>query len=298
MIKTITVTNHLGDSITLDLARPELSGFAVLSIEGLGPGKATINTTDMAITDGSIFGSARLPKRNIVLSLRYLWQNSIEDVRQRSYKYFPIKKNVTLTIETDNRHVEIVGYVESNEPYIFAKDSWTKISIVCLDPYFRSVGETNIAVFSGIEPAFEFPFSIEGSVEFGIVNKYTDKAITYVGDAEVGVTILIHALGEASNILIYNARTRETMKINTDKLVALTGSGITAGDDIVICTERGNKMIALFRDGKSVNILNCLDKNSNWFTLYRGDNVFGYTAETGSDNLQFMITHRVLYEGV
>lgn len=300
MIKTITVTTHLGDSVTLDLARPELSGFAVMSIEGLGPGKATINTADMSTIDGSIFSSAKLPKRNILMSLRYLWQDSIEDVRQRSYKYFPIKQNITLTIETDNRHVEIDGYVESNSPHIFSRDSWTDISIICPDPYFRSVGADGnaVTVFSGVEPAFEFPFAIEDSIEFGVINKSMDKAVTYYGDAEVGITLTIHALGEASNVLVYNSSTRETMKIDTAKLATLTGAGITAGDDIVICTEQGRKKITLFRGGKTYNILNCLDKNSNWFKLYRGDNVFGYTADTGAENLQFMIENRVLYEGV
>ena len=300
MIKMITVTNHLGDSITLDLARPELSGFAVLSISGLGPGKATINTADMSTIDGSTFSSAKLPQRNIVLTLKYLWKDSIEDMRHLSYKYFPIKRKITLAIMTDSRHMEIDGYVESNEPVIFSRDSCTTISIICTDPYFRSVGESgmNVTSFSDMEPLFEFPFSIEGSAEFGRINRYSVKAVTYMGDAEIGVTITIHAVGNATNVRIYNSGTRETMRIDTDKLVTLTGAAIIAGDDIVICTEPGKKSVTLVRNGIRTNILNCLDRNSSWFKLHRGDNVFGYTADTGSDNLQFAIENRVLYEGV
>ena len=103
MIKSITVTNYLGDSIKLDLARPEESGFVVTSVTGLGSGKANINMTEVATNDGSLYNSSRLPSRNIVISLKYLWQSTIEDVRQLSYKYFPIKKKLTLLIETDNR---------------------------------------------------------------------------------------------------------------------------------------------------------------------------------------------------
>jgi len=51
MIKSITVTNYLGDSIKIDLARPELSGFVVKSITGLGPGTSTINTTELITQD-------------------------------------------------------------------------------------------------------------------------------------------------------------------------------------------------------------------------------------------------------
>ena len=61
MIRTITVKNYLGDSIKLNLARPEESGFVVKSITGLGPGKATVNTTEVATNDGGLFNSARMP---------------------------------------------------------------------------------------------------------------------------------------------------------------------------------------------------------------------------------------------
>lgn len=121
MIRAVTFTNYLGDSIRLDLARPEESGFIIKSVTGLGPGKANINTTEIATNDGSLFNSSRMPSRNIVISLAYMWKDSIEDVRQLSYKYFPIKKKLTMLIETDNRQAEIEGYVESNDPTIFAK---------------------------------------------------------------------------------------------------------------------------------------------------------------------------------
>ena len=66
--------------------------------------------------DGSIFASARATERNIVLTLILLPIPSIESVRQKTYSFFPIKKAVTLLVETDNRLVETTGYVESNEP--------------------------------------------------------------------------------------------------------------------------------------------------------------------------------------
>ena len=67
MIRSVTVENYLGDSITLELMRPEKSGFIVKNIEGLGPAKANINTTDISTNDGSIFNSSRLTQRNITM---------------------------------------------------------------------------------------------------------------------------------------------------------------------------------------------------------------------------------------
>ncbi len=304
MIRAITVTNYLGDSIKLDLARPEQSGFVVTSVTGLGSGKANINMTEVATNDGGLFNSSRLPSRNIVISLKYLWHDSIEDVRQLSYKYFPIKKKLTLLIETDNRQAEIDGYTETNEPTIFSKDEGSDISIVCPNPFFYSAGKDgiNTTIFYGVEPLFEFPFSNESLyeclLEMGRIQNQTEKTIVYSGDAEIGVTIAIHAIGEARNITIYNTGTREIMRIDTDKLKAFTGSGIIPGDEIVICTVKGQKSITLLRNGKTTNILNCLDKNADWFQLAKGDNIFAYTVEEGRANLQFRIENRIVYEGV
>ena len=307
MIKSITVTNYLGDSIKLELGRPEKSGFLIGSVSGLGPGKANINTTEVSTNDGSLFNSARLNQRNIVFEFIFVETingESIEDVRQKSYKYFPMKKKLDLLIETDNRIAKTTGYVESNEPNIFSSREGSQISIICPDPYFYSAGSdsNNTTFFYGIEPVFEFPFSNESLTDplitFGNIHLKTENVITYKGDTEIGVTIRIHAIGEAENITIYNTGTREIMRIDTTKLESLTGSGIVAGDDIIIKTQKGEKSITLIREGQSINILNCLDKGTDWFTLAKGDNIFAFTAESGTTNLQFWIENKVIYEGV
>ena len=304
MIKAVTVTNYLGNSMKLDLMRPELSGFIVKSITGLGPVKADINTTTIAASDGELFNTARLGSRNIVMTLGFMYSPTVEEVRLKSYKYFPSKKPLTLLIETDNRIVEATGYVESNEPNMFSNDSGCVISIICPDPYFYSAGEngTKETVFSGIESNFEFEFEnnslTEDLIEFGLIQNLTEQTVYYDGDAETGVTIVIHALGEVRNITIYNTGTREMMKIDTAKLQTLTGSGLVAGDEITITTVKRSKTIYLLRNGAVTNILNCLDKTADWFQLTKGDNVFTYVAEYGGTDLQFRIQSQVVYEGV
>lgn len=307
MIYSFAVTNYLGDRIKLELGRPDISGFLIKSVTGLGPVKANVNTTEVVTNDGSMFNSARLSQRNIVFQLAFvdtIYGETIEDVRQKSYKYFPAKKSVEIVIETDNRYVKIKGYVESNEPDIFSSQGGTQISIICPDPYFYSAGEdgNNVTDFYTIDPVFEFPFSNESLTEpllvFGEIQIKTEGVITYHGDSEIGVVIYIHAIGKATNINIYNTETREVMSINTDRLEQLTGKGLVAGDDIVINTAKGEKSITLVREGVSYNILNCLDKNTDWFSLSKGDNIFAFTAETGVTNLQFRIENQVIYEGV
>lgn len=303
MIKSVTITNYLGESVKIELADgdPE-HGMIIQNITGLGPPKANVSMTDLATMDGSLFNSARVEKRNIMIYMYFSFAPTIEDSRQRTYKYFPIKKPLKFVIETDNRLVETTGIVEINEPDIFSKDESNQISLVCDDPYFYSAGGNNVTVFFGTEPLFEFEFSNESLdeplLEFGSIENETEKTIYYDGDSEVGITITIHAIGEAGSITIYNTGTREMMKIDADKIKTLTGSGIIAGDDIIITTVRGNKTVGLLRNGKYTNILNALDKTSDWFQLTKGENIFAYTAEYGSENLQFMIENQVIYEGV
>ena len=55
MIHSFAITNYLGDRIKLDLREPEVSGFLIKSVTGLGPVKATVNTTEVVTNDGSMF---------------------------------------------------------------------------------------------------------------------------------------------------------------------------------------------------------------------------------------------------
>lgn len=302
MIHSITVTNYRGDSLKMELTRPQDSGFIIEKVTGLGPGKANINVSEVSTNDGAIYNSARVPSRNIVISVKYLFKETIEEARQTSYKYFPLKRKVTLLIETDNRMAEIEGYVESNDPDIFSQEEGSDISIICPNPFFYDALSTTETSFSGIMPAFEFPFSNESLteplLEFSVIEDVTDRVIDYKGDAEVGVTISIQARGEAGDITIYNVDTAETMVVYNNLVESLTGSGITDGDEIIVCTVRGQKSAKLIREGKTTNILNCINRDADWFQLAKGPNTFAYDAVTGRNNLRVVITNRIIYEGI
>ena len=154
MIKNLAITNHLGETINIDMRNPEESGFAIVGIEGLGPPKATINMTEQSIGDGSTLNSTRAHARNIVMYFRFIGIDT-ELIRYDSYKYFPIKKQITLTIETDHRLVEVTGNIETNEPVIFSEGVGTQISLLCQSAYLKSTSP-QISVISGVESLFEF----------------------------------------------------------------------------------------------------------------------------------------------
>lgn len=314
MIKSITITNHLDESVTFEMTSPEKSGFVIRFIDGLGPPKANVEMTEMSLMDGAVYNSARAQSRNIVFSLMFLFPSAeagdstnqlgkLEITRQKSYKYFPLKKPVKITIVTDERTCETYGYVESNTADIFSQNSGTVISILCPDSYLfsTSIYATN---FSYVSDLFEFPFGNESLteklLEFSTINRYTSRTITYLGDAEIGMLMSIHVVGAVENIIIYRLYPEpvETIEIDTDRVLAITGEALHFGDDIIISTVKGNKYAILIRDGVTFNILNCLAKYPDWIQISRGDNIFSITAETGVENIQFKIENKIAYEGI
>lgn len=301
MIRSITITNDLAESVLLELRNPDSSGFFVRGIEGLGPVKATINTRESLSLDGNMFNSARIGERNIVFNLGFLEKPTIEDVRQKSYKYFPLKRPINISIETDNKTTKTTGYVESNDPNIFSPEEACVVSVICPDPYFYSM-ESSVVEFSSIVSGFSFPFSNESLVQkllmFGNIVADTQKDIVYYGEASIGFTINIHILGSVNNLTIYNLITREYMALDSSVLTAITGSNFVVGDEVIISTLRGNKYIKLIRDGEEINVLNILTPDSSWLQLNRGVNTFYYTADSGISNVQFTIEYLTVYEGI
>lgn len=295
MIKSIIVTNPIGESLEISMTEPEKSGFIIQSVEGIGPAKANINMSEIATFDGRIYNSALLNERTIQLKLQFIG-NNIEEIRLKSYHYFPIKKKVRLLFITDSRRAYIDGYVENNGPSIFSKTEGTTISIVCPNPYF-TVDQEKYYDFSGVDPVFEFPF--EGpNIELGSIATLVDRNLIYNGDSETGVHIKIHALGTVRDLVIYNRTKQEAFSINTGKLESMTGHPIIIGDDIDINTVKGQKGITLLRDGVTTNILNAVDRDSSWFQLQSVDNIFTYTTAEGSGEISLSIRYNESYEGI
>lgn len=302
MIKSIIVTNHNGESLKLDLFHPEESGLIVKSISGLGPPKANINSTDLATADGAIYSSARASTRNIVFNLQFMFAPTIEDARQKTYKYFPLKKKITIEVETDNRSLSTEGYVESNEPNIFSQEESTQISIVCVDPFFKDT-RPSLVQFASVLPNFEFPFSNESLtddlIEFGKIGLDTRSTLVYTGDVDTGILITIHAMGSVSGILnIYNIETYENIKIDLSKVKSLIGVDYGSGDDIIISTVSGDKYVQVLHNGKYYNAIGIIDKLANWFQLTVGKNIFNFTVTDGVENLSITFEYRNAYGGI
>lgn len=304
MIKSFTIRNQNGEEIVLDLRNPYENGIAIKSVTGLGPERASINYTESATLDGGVYNSARRTVRNIVFNLIFVETytgDSIETVRQRTYRYFQLKKPITIFIETDNNRLQISGYVEYNQPEIFSRQETTQISVLCPDPYFYSGDGEISTVFSNVTPLFEFPFSNPVSTRslfFGNIELSTHKDLVYDGSADSGMQIEIQANGAATNIRVYNMYDETSFLLDTSIVASLTGQAFGTGDVFVVSTFPGKKFVHLIRNGLTTNMIAALSRNSTWLQLYPGVNPIYYTAETGQANLEFTIKYTPKYEGV
>ena len=305
MIKLITITNPNGEELTINLddIEPE-SGLFITGIEGLGPVKADINMTELAAKDGSKYNSSRANGRNIVMKVRFIYASSIEEVRLLTYKYFPLKKRIKFHIETENRIAEVDGYIESNEPDIFSLEESATISIMCESAWFKDASEDGIQIidFSDIVPLFEFEFEDDDeespTIEFSSLEIKRENVVTYNGDTDNGFIMRMFIEGPVTNPSIYNIETLESIKIDTTKVAAIVGSAVKGGDEIRINSIQNEKSVTLIREGRTYNILNTLDVNAAWFVLHPGDNLFGYTADSGELNIVFRIESQILLQGV
>lgn len=323
MIKSVTVINHRGETCKIVLSESDPAhGLLITKITGIGPGDAIINTSDFATNDGSEFNSARLSYRSIQLTIVLSDDNdvmTIEKARHNSYKYFPLKRQVRLIFETDDRHLYIDGRVANNEPTIFTEKSKREsitVDITCPDPYFYKyipgTDSREVVDIMVVNPAFEFTETevetdeyqgeLENPYEVGEYSAPGDlvKTIPYDGEVEAGFEARIRLVGELQGDIILSRYgvTGEYFRIDKDKLIALTG-GLNNGDEIVFSTDPKLCYCKIIQNGIETNVLNAVDlDNSTWLLLYPGNNTFQYAVIDGLDYTRLTIIYKTLFIGV
>lgn len=310
MIKSFTVTNYLGESIEMDIRKPEDTGFLITSVTGITDPEADISLSDSPY-DGSVYSSARVSEREITMSIIFYQDNKvldpisnqkvildIEQLRHKCYRYFPLKKPLSLIVTNDSGSYEITGYVKANEINIFTKQEGAQIQIECPDPYFKKAGDPVNIELSDVIGNFQFPVKFEQTQQFGFVKPYPMTEIDYNGASDCGIKIHMLALGPVINPVIYDLNNSQYIKILNSKLILKTGFGFSTYDEIVINTERGQKSVMFNHEGVLTSVYQSMDKNSKWITLTTGINRFAYSADSGRENLRVTLEFFPKYLGV
>ncbi len=279
----IIVENKYGQKLNLTSS----CDYTVTAVTGLTQATAVINRSTIATQHGSKFNNSRRGERPITVTI--CPERDVEKSRLNLYKYIRTGERVKLYLKNNNRAVWIEGHAEVLEGDLYAKRQKIKVSIICEDPFFKSIDNV-VESFAVIEGNLTFPFSInETGAVISTHYTYREKDIINESDEEIGCVIDIIAIGEAAEPTIYNDTTGETFKVKHE---------FTFGDVVRIDTRSGKKSVTLIRDGVSTNILNKTDKSNKWIKLLPGANTFGYYAMGGTECLQIKVTMQTVYGGM
>ena len=294
MISEISSTTKSGDRLTIDITNPYESGVAVKEITGLGPVKADISTDGFALLDGAFLKGIRVGTRTVVLTL-IPWGTDIQELRLKCYSYFGVGETITLGVTTDWLNVHSDFIVESVEPNIFSERQEIQVSLLGLDPYWKSSATQiqKVVGFNDNTPAFEFPFFSQDNhkLKFGDMTNSSGKDIRYLGDYPAGVTITVEFLGTVSNLILSNTTFNETMSISR-------AGNFYAGESIVIDTRPGKKSITHLARGRKSYITGVLAPGSTWIQMHPGINTITLQYAGGVDDVNVSMEYDTLYRGI
>lgn len=266
------------------------SDFQILSVRGLNPPNAQINTSKIAGLDGSKFNSSTMNERNLVIMIKL--RGDIERNRIRLYSFFRSKEWCKFYYKNNSRDVYIEGYVETVECDLFSNKEIVQVSIICPNPYFKGVEEI-IDDISKSLAVFEFPFAIDidDPIEFSTVDNSKITNIFNDSESETGVIITIDVLSTISTIQIKGTSRGETFTLDYN---------FVKNDRITIDTNKGEKSVSLLRNAATINLFSAVRKGSTFFQLDIGDNFFSYLIDDGINDsaVQIFFKHYAMYGGV
>jgi len=257
-----------------DNGREDTDLFHLRNIDGLGPVKATVNTSPFGSIDGVSYIGSDIAERNPVLTIHPNpdWVNwSVEKLRRALYAYFTPKQIIKLLFFSDDiPPVEISGIVEDCAPNIFASDPEYTISIICPDPYFTAINPT---VVSGQTGSGSMLIEYNGSIPCGFyltLNRVSDPA---------PANITVQAVGQTLN----------SFKV---------AGSVSASTYFVMNSVPGNKYARSVNTSTSAftNLLSKMQDGSTWPNLEPGKNQFSVITDGGVQS--WMLTYYERYGGL
>lgn len=258
-------------------------------VDGLNPVSAEYSSSKGANYDGERMTSARLSIRTLTLRIKVL--EPVDENRHALHAFFMSKKKVRVYYYSPSLKAYIDGFVEGVSDQQFYRDDLIVISIRCFSPYFVETSKS-VTSYNTVSYGFYFPFSITVPVPFGSLSSTDHQSVLNRGTEDVGCTIRIKAIGgDVVNPVIYNQTTDKRMHIKVT---------INSNDELLIKTAVGEKSILYIDDVAldKTNMIDSLDRTSDWITLLSGDNLIYVNAESGVKYMQVIVENETLYNGV
>lgn len=236
----------------------------IKSISGLSPADVTLFTGDFA-KNGGYYQGRRVGKRNPVINFKmnpdYANDIEVSDIREMLYRQFlePQANSDGVQMRfVDDRKPDryLIGYVENMPTDIFSKTTDMQVSMLCVDPFFKSVDEVSDTNPSG----------------------WVSVPISYDGSADTGIELTIEVQTTTETVVV----------ANNDQLMTLVRySDFVDGDIITINTTVGERFIRL----NGVDIMSALSAESDWIELKSPGNDLNVYATTPSDGGAFVTAY-------
>lgn len=281
------------DDVEVTFDYDDESAFFLESVDGVMSVTNKVTTSENTTVDGSTYQGSVTQQRNIVITAHISKKHVY--YRNLLYKCFKPKTNGQLTYSEEDERRIIEYRVESIEIGEKGVVRNAVISLICPDPFFKDEEDT-IVTMAGWEARFKFPHCFIAEKEpFGERVAEIIKEIDNDSAADnIGIEILIEAMGAVTNPAIYHTEQEEYIKIGTDN----NPLSISRGQKIRITTGTNEKAVYLIDDEKETEINEYLDEGSDFIQLVHGKNTFTYAAAAGRDYMNVTITYRFRYLGV
>ena len=287
--RKITCKNADGMSITFD---SDFSPFLLKGCDGIYVSESNVVMSENTMTDGATYQGSTVKMRNIVLTVSS--KENHRKNREKLYSLFKPKTPGTFVYSEDGEEKQIKYYVEKVDVDSYKNCRSATISLLCPDPYFESPGDITVSI-ANWEKLFEFAFELpENGLEFGAKSESKLKTIENECADYIGVEIVITADDAVVNPVIHHMENGEFIKIGTNAKPL----NMVAGDKVIITTGINNKHVYLESAGQKTEINGYLDNDSEFIQMMHGKNTFGYSADSGEENMSITITFRYKYLGV
>lgn len=262
--------------------------YVVLSAPGLNASSASIFMAKSPNKKGGKYNGSTLNERTLILNIKIL--GDVEENRNALYEWTESEQYCKIHYKNGVKTVYCEGYVQECDADPFTDNEIMTVAILCADPYWRSLSEISVEI-AMVTGGFTFPFSIDSAgVPFSSLTGRGEANIFNAG-AETGIKIRIQCNGEVTNFAIYDMdNTARIFRINTT---------LSAGWFVEINTEGSPKTCkAIKPDGTTENLMKYIGGNPTWFTLKKGNNRFGYTADAGMAEVSMSVSFSNKYLGV
>lgn len=278
----ITITNQVGENIILGK-----NDYKLTSCSGFEAADYGISIKENGIIDGATVQSSKIGVRYLDLGFDVYGRNQ-ESQRQMLIGFFSPKSDYTIKVERSGAERMIIGKVESfsiSQATLYSAMS-VRLSFICTNPYFFATSDLAKSM-NQVVPLIAFPFVIPPQ---GAVAGYriSQKEITLDnnGHVETGLRAVFKAAGgNAAGIILKN--------LTSGQKIEFTGT-LQQGSTLEISTILKNKYVRVDRE----NAIHFINRQSEFFSMVKGDNVITYSASEGYDNLNVRIYFTPQYLGV